>query len=111
MSLVVSVTSESHGDCDCCGNRTRTVWGEVLDADEAVAVYFVQWTVGAPSHWPNFDLIIGELGRACECRRSGLGGASLPCGDAGWWLHGSRPPAIALRRRANCMALHCGGMT
>ena len=25
-------------------------------------MYFVQWTVGAPSHWPNFDLIIGEWG-------------------------------------------------
>ena len=53
---------ESDGRCDCCGNRTRTIWGGLADASGARAAYFVQWTVGQPQHMPYVDLILGQWG-------------------------------------------------
>jgi len=63
--LEVEPTGESGGTCDCCGNRSRTVWGFVhRRGAETVASYFVQWTVGRSlaEHPANFDLILGSWG-------------------------------------------------
>src|SRR5207249_1517211 len=40
----------------------RKIWGELSDSEAAHAVYFVHWTVGAPEHYPNIDLVIGPWG-------------------------------------------------
>jgi hypothetical protein len=53
---------ESTAYCDCCGNQSRTIWGDLADASGAKAVYFVQWSVGHPEHTPNIDIILGPWG-------------------------------------------------
>ena len=53
---------ESGGFCDCCGTESRTIWGYAYIGGNAVACYFLQWTVGASleAHPANFDLIYGN---------------------------------------------------
>jgi hypothetical protein len=60
--LRTEIGGESGGTCDCCGQTSRTIWGSVLAAEQTVAVYYVQWTVASPQHYPNIDLILGEWG-------------------------------------------------
>jgi len=63
MNLRIEPTGENTtGRCECCGNVSRTVWGEVYGPDGAMAVYYIQWTVGAPDHLSNFDFLIGKWG-------------------------------------------------
>ncbi len=59
--LQVKPAGESSGYCECCGNETRTIWGYIYDCERPVACYFVQWTRGQPTHFPNFDFLIGTL--------------------------------------------------
>ena len=48
---------ESESDiCSCCGSRTRSVWGNVSDAQEIRAVYLARWT-DHPKHPPLVLLI------------------------------------------------------
>ena len=55
--------SEDAGSCDCCGSRSRTVWGYVHQPSGLIAAYFVQWTLGqVDRHGAHFDLILGPLG-------------------------------------------------
>jgi hypothetical protein len=54
--------NESIGHCDCCGNQSRTVWGDLADSAGTKAIYFVQWTVNEPGHMPNVDLVLGPWG-------------------------------------------------
>nr|AAK95983.1 unknown [Escherichia coli]FAA00065.1 TPA: hypothetical protein [Escherichia coli] len=61
-TLTIEPSGESRGHCDCCGNSSRTVWGYVQDSERTICAYFVQWTVGAPDHFPNFDFLIGTWG-------------------------------------------------
>jgi hypothetical protein len=47
--------------CDCCGDVSRRVWGEVQAAGTTVAVYFVHWTVGHVfDYGAHFDLILAR---------------------------------------------------
>lgn len=51
------------GPCECCGNDTRCVWGFISADDEAVAAYYVSWTLGmVADHGAVFDLVIGQWG-------------------------------------------------
>ena len=53
--------SSDHGPCECCGNRSRTVWGSLLVGARAVALYYVQWTLTrVHDHGANFDLVLGD---------------------------------------------------
>jgi len=61
-SLSTKVGGESGGTCDCCGQTSKTIWGSVLAAEQTVAVYYVQWTIGSPQHYPNIDLVLGRWG-------------------------------------------------
>lgn len=54
--------NESLGSCDCCGNQSKTIWGDLSDSSGTKAVYFVQWTADQPRHLPNFDLVLGPSG-------------------------------------------------
>ena len=57
--------SNDFGPCECCGCKSRTVWGFVHRGDVTEAAYFVQWTLGqVERHGVNFDLIIGRWGDA-----------------------------------------------
>ena len=61
--------NESTATCDCCGRTSKTMWGYVSDSSGAtVAVYYVQFTVGAPEHFPNVDLILGEWGDGASAK-------------------------------------------
>jgi len=60
--LRVETDGESGGVCDCCGNKTRTIWGYIHEPEKTIAAYFVQWTCDKPEHSPNFDFIIGTWG-------------------------------------------------
>ena len=63
MELVTEAAGENLDNfCDCCGNRTNTVWGYVYRNDVALAAYFVHWTSDKPDHDPNFDFIFGTWG-------------------------------------------------
>src|SRR6266496_646076 len=61
-SLRATPLEESSAHCACCGNMTRTIWGDLSTEDRTVAVYSVQWTPCSPQHDPNIDLVIGEWG-------------------------------------------------
>lgn len=54
--------NESRRFCDCCGNATRTIWGDLANDERTLAIYYVKWTAGSNEHWPNFDLILGRWG-------------------------------------------------
>jgi len=58
--------NESIGHCDCCGRVSKTIWGDLSDESGTHAIYFVQWTVGAPEHDLNIDLVIGAWGEGTE---------------------------------------------
>jgi hypothetical protein len=57
---------ESTGTCACCGKTTKTIWGDLSDGSVTRAVYFVQWTVRSPEHYPNIDLVIGSWGEGAK---------------------------------------------
>jgi len=62
LSIEVSGSNDV-GPCECCGAKSRTVWGFVHRGAVIQAVYFVQWTLGqVERHGANFDLIIGQWG-------------------------------------------------
>ncbi|MCK7595643.1 hypothetical protein [Pseudomarimonas salicorniae] len=61
-ALSVEVSGSSESFCDCCGAESRKLWGEVLDGQATAALYYIQWTVGSPNHFPNLDLVIGPWG-------------------------------------------------
>jgi len=55
---------ETHDlECECCGQRSRTVDGFLHEDGATRAAYLVQWTDGHVSeHGANVDLIIGRWG-------------------------------------------------
>jgi hypothetical protein len=61
-NLIVNPWKEHSGQCDCCGHVTQRVWGDIASTSGRLAVYFVDWTVAQPTHYPNIDLIIGAWG-------------------------------------------------
>jgi hypothetical protein len=63
-ALTVELGESSElGPCDCCGGRSRTVWGYLHRGETTEAAYFVQWTLGqVDRHGANFDLIVGKWG-------------------------------------------------
>lgn len=61
MAITVETGGASdYGPCDCCGNMSRLVWGDLYDAGLKVSTYFVHWTLGRLDHGANFDLVIGR---------------------------------------------------
>ena len=66
MGITSTFWNESTGHCDCCGRVSKEIWGDLSDAAGTQAVYFVHWTVGAPEHFPNIDLVIGQWGEGAE---------------------------------------------
>jgi hypothetical protein len=61
--FTVETMGESSGHCDCCGNKSRCVWGMVSDGDSAVAAYWMHWTVSHLTEpGANLDLILGRWG-------------------------------------------------
>src|SRR5713101_3984349 len=47
--------------CECCGQRSRTVWGLARRDGNADAAYFVHWTLGkVADDGAHFDLILGR---------------------------------------------------
>ena len=62
--------SKDFGPCNCCGGLSRTVWGYAHGPAAAVAVYYVQWTLGqVERHGAHFDLIIGKWNGADRSER------------------------------------------
>src|SRR4051812_21661400 len=54
--------SKDSGPCSCCGNMSRTIWGNLHHAENPVAAYYVQWTLNRVDHGANFDLVVGKWG-------------------------------------------------
>ncbi|MBI1202190.1 MAG: hypothetical protein GC182_06730 [Rhodopseudomonas sp.] len=51
------------GVCDCCGERSRRVWGFVHSNTAAYAAYFVHWTEGhLVDRGATFDIVLGRWG-------------------------------------------------
>ena len=68
LSIEVS-DSNDFGPCECCGSKSRTVWGFIHRGDVTEAAYFVQWTLGqVERHGAHFDLIIGKWGDATDSK-------------------------------------------
>lgn len=65
-AIIAIPWKESMGTCSCCGRASKTIWGDLSQGEATVAMYFVQWTVGAPEHNPNIDLIIGPWGEEAK---------------------------------------------
>jgi hypothetical protein len=57
------------GVCNCCGNRTRIVWGNINCSSRIAAVYYVKWTLcHVEKNGANFDLILGRWGEGASSR-------------------------------------------
>lgn len=85
--FVATPWKESAGTCACCGRKSKTIWGDVSRSGATLAVYFVQWTVGAPDHKPSIDLVIGPWGEGTKLDNRFL--VSLlykPGGDGGSFM-------------------------
>jgi hypothetical protein len=85
--VVANPWKESVGTCDCCGRTSKTIWGDLSFADATVAMYYVQWTLGAPDHLPNVDIVMGPWGEGTDA--SGRVLASLhyrPSRDGGSFM-------------------------
>lgn len=69
--VVDPVDAKDFGPCECCGNNSRRVWGNVHAANVAIASYFVHRTLArVADHGANFDLILGHWGeRATAANR------------------------------------------
>jgi len=64
--LTVTPWNESSGTCDCCGRTSKTIWGDISSDEDTLAIYYIQWTIGAPEHNPNIDLIVGAWGEGAK---------------------------------------------
>jgi hypothetical protein len=64
--IIATPWKESSGVCACCGSTSKTIWGDLSAEAVAVATYFVQWTVGAPKHDVNIDLVVGAWGEGAR---------------------------------------------
>jgi hypothetical protein len=61
--------TSDYGPCPCCGSNSRRVWGFVHGQKEALASYFVHWTLTrVRDHGANFDLIVGRSGDGATAR-------------------------------------------
>lgn len=59
--------SSDFGPCECCGERSRIVWGFVHRGGTTEAAYFVHWTPGkVPEHGAHVDLVMGRWGKGAE---------------------------------------------
>jgi len=83
MQLTATPWDEDSGVCDCCGNTSKTVWGDVSNPDQTLAVYYVQWTKGKPDHFPNIDLVMGPWGEGIEPEQRFLVSLLYDPGDEG----------------------------
>ena len=59
MELKATPLKETSSTCECCGNVSKTICGDVSIPEKTLAIYYVQWTVGSAEHYPNVDLILG----------------------------------------------------
>jgi hypothetical protein len=52
--------------CECCGNHSRTFWGDLSDASGARAMYYVHHTIKVldDAHAPLIDIIVGPWGES-----------------------------------------------
>src|SRR6476659_1315907 len=66
--ILATPWNESSGTCDCCGRTSKTIWGNLSLNDKRLAVYYVHWTVDAPEHNPNIDLLVGEWGDGADAQ-------------------------------------------
>jgi hypothetical protein len=64
--VVATFWNESMGRCECCGQTSKSIWGDLSGADGTHAVYFVHWTVGTPAHHPTIDLVLGQWGEGAS---------------------------------------------
>jgi hypothetical protein len=66
---VEATGANDYGPCECCGNKSRCVWGFIHASDGTLASYFVHWTLTrVQDHGANFDLIIGRWGKGATAR-------------------------------------------
>jgi len=93
--LTATPWKESSGVCDCCGNASKRIWGDLSAGESTIAVYFVHWTVGNADHFPNIDLIIGPWGEGAKPEARAL--VSLlyrPSAEGGSFMVIDAPPAL-----------------
>jgi len=60
--IIATPWNESTATCDCCGRPSKTIWGSLSTNDKTLAVYYIHWTVNAPEHSANIDVLVGEWG-------------------------------------------------
>lgn len=85
--LIATPWKESHGTCACCGQTSKTIWGDVSNGEATCAIYYIQWTVGAANHDVNIDLIIGPWGEGADAANRILVSVLYrPAGDGGSFM-------------------------
>ncbi|SFI99418.1 hypothetical protein [Planctomicrobium piriforme] len=60
--FVATPWGQSSRICECCGNTTKTIWGDLSMNSRMKAAYYVQWTDKSPDHYPNVDFVVGQWG-------------------------------------------------
>jgi hypothetical protein len=106
MQLKATPWKESSCICDCCGNTSKTIWGEISTPEKSIAVYYLQWTIGSAKHYPNLDLIIGRWGDGAKPEHRQM--VSLlfrPDDDVGQFMVIDSEPRLVDRRELCARAL------
>jgi hypothetical protein len=79
---ITPLNQSVHGPCSCCGDTTRTVWGEARADGALRAIYYVRWS---PEHLDEHTvwlLYIGPWGSAPPEQRVAV---ALYCRSHGRW--------------------------
>src|SRR5215475_7218083 len=81
--LRIETSGAQEGICDCCGTRTRRVWGVVLHPIGGIAAYFVVWPTGKRDHGAKVDLIVGAWGSGATQEERGAVSLNYCLGESG----------------------------
>ena len=65
-SFEIEQIGDSTGHCDCCGFKSKRVWGNIWKNNATVGHYIVGWTEGQPDHGAAFDLVLGDWDVAAQ---------------------------------------------
>jgi hypothetical protein len=79
---IAPLNQSAHGPCACCGDTTRTVWGEARVDGALRAIYYVRWSPEHLSEHAVWLLYIGAWGSAPPHERNAV---ALHCRSHGRW--------------------------
>src|SRR5918999_3470200 len=79
---IAPLNQSVHGPCSCCGDTTRTVWGEARVDGAIRAIYYVRWS---PEHLDEHAVWLMYIGRWGDAPPAERVAVALYCRSHGHW--------------------------